>query len=469
MKRFIYILICIAALSACNRDEFLDVTPKGLVIPQNVNDYRLLLDQIDQSGQGFPKISPGFGEGYSHTDLMSDDFAISDDVVSFYGETSFNMFTWADDIFEINQEDGNWQTLYGQIYVTNVVLEEIMDANNGTQEEKLEIQASAKMHRAFAYFCLVNMYGLHYNSSTSATDLAVPLRLTSNLENVDLSRASVQEIYDFMLDEVNDAVDHLPDMPEFVHRPSKMSAYAFLSKIHLFMGNFQASLDAANNSLALYSSLLDLNEVPDVSWWPDPLIDYPDLEDNPEIMWHKESPNPFRTLILSDELRNLYQDGDQRIRGFSGLDLFGRPDVEGTVLVRPVLAGYRMVGFTVPEMLLIRAECNARLNNASAAIDDLNTLRLHRFAADSFTPLDNTNPTEVLELVKTERRVELAGGGARFFDLKRYNVYDNANISITHTLEGQTFTLEAGSKNWAVPIASKYILETPEIGENVRD
>ena len=120
-------------------------------------------------------------------------------------------------------------------------------------------------------------------------------------------------------------------------------------------------------------------------------------------------------------------------------------------------------------MLLNRAESNARLNLTSIALDDINKLRKNRIAPASYVALASTDKATVLKWVLAERRLEMAGQGVRFFDLKRFNAFDNANISLTHTADNETATLKAGGKNWALPIAAKYLLETPEIGNNQRD
>ena len=475
MKNIVKV-ICLTILmvsSSCNREEWLDIKPRGLVIPSTVNDYRLLLDQVDKGGQfpqGTKRISPGFGECYSNTDYMSDDFVITDGTFNNFGQTDINKYTWSDNVYQANEEDGDWQQLYGQIYPANIVIEEVMEASNGSVAEKLELLAEAKMHRAFCYFALVNMYGLHYNPTTSSTDLAVPLRLDSRLEDVDLSRVSVQEIYDLMINDVTSAAVDLPSMNEATgplkHRPTKLSAYAFLARLHLYMGNYEAALDAASNALAIYDHVNDYNEN-DIYFGLVLLFDEP--EDDRQLIWQKASRETFSLLVASDELFNLYEDNDLRKLAYTEIAvLFGIPE-PGSAMAPQYFNSYRGLGFTVPEILLIRAESNARLGNTAAAVNDLNTLRVKRYATGTYTNIASTDPVEVLNWVKDERRRELAGNGLRFFDLKRYNVFDNANISLTRNLNGQTYTLSAGGKNWAVPIAQKYLLENPEIGENVRD
>lgn len=216
MKKTYYIFLAVLIVcTACDREEWLNIQPQGTVIPTDVQDYRLLLDQVDQSGSGRgTRISPGFQGTYSNTDYLSDDFVITDETFPFYGVGTINAYTWQDDIIEPNQEDGSWANLYGQIYVANLVIEEVMNAQNGRQSEKLQLVAEAKVHRAFNYLALANLYGLHYNSQTATSNLAVPLRLGSEIEGVDFSRASVAEIYDLIIEDINSVIADLPDVSE---------------------------------------------------------------------------------------------------------------------------------------------------------------------------------------------------------------------------------------------------------------
>ncbi len=448
-------------LFSCDREEYLNILPKSKIIPTQVNDYRLLLDQIEAIG-----ISPGFTGSHGNQEFMSDDFRIPDELFNRLGQEEKNSFTWQDNIYQVNDEDGDWQTFYGQIYAANIVIEEIMDATDGTMEEKLQLEAEAKLHRAYAYFSLANLYAVHYDANTPNAILAVPLRLDTRLSGVDFSRVTLKDLYDLVLEDVTSSIESLPETTTYNHRPSKAAAHAFLARIYLYIGDFEKSRNAANSSLGLVSTLLDYNNVPD--WFFPGVAELPEIEEDPQIIWLK-SAFPFALLPISEAAQALVEPNDQRRRLFASIRSFFGVNIPGNVYAAGYARNARPAGFSTPEMYLIRAECNARLENAQAAIDDLNILRIKRFDTGTFVPLTSTSPTEALALVKKERRIELIAQNHRFFDLKRYNTYDASKIDLVHTLLDQTFTLQANSKNWAVPIAQKYIIETPEIGQNDRE
>ena len=116
---------------------------------------------------------------------------------------------------------------------------------------------------------------------------------------------------------------------------------------------------------------------------------------------------------------------------------------------------------------MIRAECNARVGDLNAVDDDLNAIEQNRILG--YTPLPNyTDRATALEAVKIERRKELVGKGVRLFDLKRYNAFDNANISLTRIIDGTTHTLEANSNRWIVPIARSVLAQDPSLEQSPR-
>lgn len=460
--------ICTLLLVACSRENWLDVKPRGVIIPTKVSDYRLLLDQTWHG-----KISRSLTAGYANVDLMSDDFEFTGGSVSVLDDKKTNAYTWNDNIYAPNDGDPDWNTLYGHIYVANLVEEEIMNATEGSMDEKHQLLAEAKLHRAFAYFTLVNLYGLHYTASTAETNTAVPLRSGTEIDGVSFPRASVKKIYDQVLTDIQTALPHLPPMPPsnaLKHRPSAAAAYALLARVYLFMGEYEMARNAADESLKRHHQLLNYNEIPDHSS-TFPLIYLPRFPDDNELLWRKESLNIYEFLPVAPDLFASYEPGDQRLRYFGPIaTLFHIPDTEEQyAMAYAHFTNFRYVGVSVSEMYLTRAESQARLGNHEAAIADLNTLRAHRLSAESYRPLANMDAAAALERVKLERRLELVGNGIRFFDLKRYNAHDNAGITLTRNLNNRTYTLPAGSKNWALPIALKNITEVPELGPNLRD
>jgi len=115
--------------------------------------------------------------------------------------------------------------------------------------------------------------------------------------------------------------------------------------------------------------------------------------------------------------------------------------------------GYNL-GVSVPEIMLIMAECRARGNgdgeNASII---LRQLRAKRFPT---TYTDNIGGS--IDEVKAERRRELAMT-FRWYDLKRYNALDNANITITKRARRDPFSASSDIVTYKLaPNAPTYAL-----------
>ena len=90
------------------------------------------------------------------------------------------------------------------------------------------------------------------------------------------------------------------------------------------------------------------------------------------------------------------------------------------VVKNPTLRFYSsvIIIFRYEELYLLRAECYARTNNLTAAINDLNTVRAER----SLSRLSETfgNQEIILDLILQERRRELIGEGWYWFDLVHF-------------------------------------------------
>jgi hypothetical protein len=436
----------------------MDIEPKGKVIPSKAEDYRLLLDNTNNySGASITETAD--------IDLwVSDDIDLRDDFVgSSYSESSVNAYKFEDHIYLQSEEDGSMQTVYSVIYLCNTVINEVLETA-GDEDEKKMLYAEAKVHRAFSYLKLVNIYAKQYDPSTAATDLGVPMRLEAVIDG-SLERGTVKDAYDLILNDIDEVYEYLPDTPEQLWRPSKASASALLARTYLIMGDFTNALKYADISLGLHSHLDDYNTFPAHNWYPN-LLNTGKRYLNQEQLLLKKPTSDYHLIYPSQEFLNLFdQTNDLRFTGKIDFEW----SAPGTNLYYYYYGNTGSpYGLTVPEMLMVRAECNARAGNVSEAMADVNLLRHHRIASAAYVDLTAADAAEALSIVKEERRRELAFMGIRYSDIRRYNAYDNANISIVHPVNGQNFTLAPGDNKWVLPFARKYILKNPEIEQNPR-
>jgi len=461
IRTFYYGLFIFVAcmMTACKK--YLDIVPRGKIIPGRTADYRLLLDQVSSNGK-----SNGFVKSFSTDVLMGDDMKVTAFSASFYKAADQNALMFAEHIYQDAESDPDWEALYNQVYVTNFVIAEVMNSTGGTEEEKNKLLAEAKVHRAYAYFILVNLYAKQYDAAAASTDPGVPLRVQVDFEEK-LPRAPVQQVYDFIIKDLNDALNKLPATPELNYnfRPVEAAVYTLLARVYLQMNKPDAALVYADSGLKRYNTLIDYNTLAANPALPGTL-QYPIGLQNKEVLLLKSVVSPTSFFYAANSLISLYDTQDLRKPAMYASDaLFGMSD------------GYFCMewsgrtpakGPSTAEAYLLRAECHARLGHIAAALSDLNYLRSYRYKSGSNYTLSAVTKEEVLALVKQERRRELAFKGYRFFDIRRYNKFDNDNISVTHVLNNTAYILSPESPRSVLPIARKYIDLNPEIVQNPR-
>lgn len=459
------------AFTACNRKEFLDIKPQGIIIPTKLEDFRLLLDNV-VSAASSGSVTNGLKDKHLSTVLMSDNIQLKPEFIQalYKLDTDARLYLFEDKVYGPTEDDRDWNNYYQHIYVANVVLAGLQEID-GQSSAKAVLEAEARLHRAYAYFNLVNMYAAHYNSATAGTDLGVPIRAGIELSGVDLTRASVQAVYDLVIEDILFGTKNLVDKQPFElqFRPSKAAAFALLARVYLYQAKYTEALTAVEAAISLQGTLRDINNDPLSPYAPNLRI-FPVQTADPEVIWFKDQGSVVIN-VASDDLIGLYQNGDLRRDWYCPMrdHLFVGADLDGLIYAAQLFTNHTSAGVRSSELYLIRAECNARLDHIQEANKDLNTLRKKRFKPASYADVAITDKTALLQFVKEERRREMATDAERLFDIKRYNLLDHDNISISRSYNGKSVTVAPGSKKWVLPIADKYILINPEIKPNPRD
>ena len=436
-------------LTGCN--DYLDIKPKGEKIPKTVTDYETLLnyESVQKVSDTYPTYLtddvylPDVAQGTTTPGLNSVDQSI------------LNLYLFKKDVFGEAQDDGFWFASYNRIYYYNTVIDNIMDAEGPSEQQKHSIRAEALISRALEYLYLVNGYAKHYDVRTADTDPGVPLILDEDISKKDLVRASVKDVYAQIQSDLQAALPNLPAQPKGnAFRASKAAGYGILAKMYLYMGNYAEALKAANAVLEMNNSLLDLKKYAVVKAQSSiGRTNVPQDIDNPENIYIKFAPYVYglsSKVFGSDELISLFSEDDMR------LQIYFTKNFRNIPTDKYVWAPYLRANLAVssPEIYLIAAECEAREGSIERAIALINKLRDNRIKNN--TDIVATDRNDALQKVLEERRRELAMSGmVRYIDLKRLNQESQFAKTVTHVTGEGTFSLEPNSPLYVLPIPAK--------------
>jgi len=380
-------------------------------------------------------------------------------------------YLWQESFFTAVEDDALWNNAYAQIYNCNVILSNVDASLNGTESEKTLIKAETMLNRAYYYWFLVNVYGKSYDAVTSKTDLGVPLLTEPDLE-AKVSRATVAEVYNQIVSDLNVAITNLPVEAKNIYRPSKAGAYALFARVSLYMNDFVKAQEYAEKALALNNKLVDYNTYSFINPAKpfSGIKNKPQAQVNPEtILFRSSAFNTMNSIYyISPELLSIM--GEKDLRFVYGFTRIGKNGLPLSVADYPYPATLNEIDFciSVPEMMLIKAECLARANKPTEAIKVLNDLRALRFKPTDYTLLTATTADAALQLVINESRIELFSKGVRLFDLKRLNKDPRFQKTIERNWNGTIYKLEPNSNRYLFPIAEKIRLINPNIVNNPR-
>ncbi|MFB9110008.1 RagB/SusD family nutrient uptake outer membrane protein [Flavobacterium gyeonganense] len=464
MKKYLkYITVVALGTIVLSCDNYVDIKTEGKLIPEETSNYRYLLQNTST-----------LDKAYGNVDIPSDDISFQNEAqttalgASDYYRPFTNLYKWSDVVYSGSEIDYDMNALYNALYSVNIVINEVMKSKNGTEAQKVAIKGEAEVHRAFIFLTLVNTFGKAYDATTSATDPGIVLFTTPTVSE-DIKRTSVQEAYDVILSDLKDAVNSglkPVNSGNNVAFPSQAAAYALLSRTYLYMRNYPLALENAEKSLALQSTLNNLADYEFTS--------FPSRKQDKELILSKwNGYNSFsyspQILSLSNELINSFDTNDLRYVLFTQPSSnFNFDYTIGRTYAKEGLTGEsRNAGPTVPEMMLIKAECLARSGSGNLAMAEINKLREKRFRAGEYVALTATDNKDALIKVLAERRRELMGtGGFRWFDLKRLNKEPEFAKTITHVFGTQSFTLAPNSERYQMPFAPIYFDYAPNLQQN---
>jgi tetratricopeptide (TPR) repeat protein len=441
------VVILLICLTSCKKDWLNEKPNSQLSVLSNLSDLQELNDNLQNT------------YGNYLCEVGSDDNYLPAENTPYLDADDLADYIWAPNGYPTNGED-NWTALYQSIFACNTVIAALSNVtvNASNLAQYNQVYGTALFYRATDYYNLSQAYIKPYDPSTANTDPGIPLRLQPDIAQK-VGRGTVQQVYTQIIADFLKAKNLLPSTVQaYKTRPIKQGVYASLARMYLSMSDYNNALAYADSSLSINNDLLDYNlVVPQKS-----SLSMPPFGSNPEVITYGSVGTDLTSKYLvtvdsilyesyaSNDLRkslffNVSEAYDGPYRFFRG----GYSGISGAASI--------YTGIANDELYLIRAECNARLNNVTAAMNDLNTLLVKRYESGTFTNLTASTATDALNQILMERRKELFMRATRWSDLRRLNKDPNYAKSIIRILNGQTYTLAPSSNLYVWPIPENEI------------
>ena len=133
-----------------------------------------------------------------------------------------------------------WRYTYQMIVNVNTVIEMV---GEGQSTELDNLLGENYYLRGYLYFTLCNLFGRPYVQSPE-TNLGIPIKLTSNKDEYP-ERATVKEVYDQVIKDLEKGASLMTSTKSNIYA-SKEVAYAMLSRVYLYMENWEKAKEYAD-------------------------------------------------------------------------------------------------------------------------------------------------------------------------------------------------------------------------------
>lgn len=450
MKRIInttkYILafgILVFQLS-CN--NYLDILPKGDKIPTTLLDFEAML----RDEYGNQRVAAG-----NSLNLLNDRYQTTANLN--YSPLIKANYMWDQNANRIelnNSDETTYYASYASISTSNLLIENVPTSTDATEKEKAEVIAYAKVLRAMNYYNLVNYYADTYNKGDASSKLGVPV-ITSAVINAPSKQLTIQGVYDFILQDVEDAIPNLPkEAPTPLHA-NLGTAYAFLARVYLQLSDYDNSLKYTNLALdqndkiydwvEYYNNNKEQIEMEDsYTTTPSP-TNYYYIENY--VFRHGQDSYSSTEFPISIERRAQFEDGDARAAARWKIRTIGAE----TYYVSTTRGFFNQGGITTTEVYLIKAECLARAGYYQDAMDVLDKVREKRILPEKYQKRVANTEKEAIEYIRKTKNNEMILTLIPFTDARRYNMDAEYAITLTKEVENVNYSLSPNSYMWTMP------------------
>ncbi|BDD09767.1 hypothetical protein FUAX_21990 [Fulvitalea axinellae] len=258
MKRIRYLLIVlvVGSLCSCEGLGFLKIKPDNLILTEDAVKTKDDVKKYLNSAYDAMSYSGAFGGNA----------AVAADVLADNVVTTNNGFEWS----QIRSRTMNlfnpigrdiWGQTYQAIDRANYVYDIIPEIFDGDPEGAV-LRAECRFVRALGYYHLMQYFALPYDATTlNRPGVPVRLRGTQNIEQAatPVPRSTVQEVYAQIFEDLLAAMNTLPEDNDYY--PNKWAAKSFLAKIYFTVGDNANALQYAEDVISNSPYTLDQDNV----------------------------------------------------------------------------------------------------------------------------------------------------------------------------------------------------------------
>ena len=246
MKKIALLMALVAGvvLSSCNLEYFPSDELNDQVLLQNESGaayimdgcYALLKDEIDflgyASGNTFAR------HYFQMSEFPADNACLSSHTTdALYEATAYAM---TDNLKNVGTL---WMIAYKAIYMANTV---ITSFEEGISADGDQLLGEAYFVRGWMHLNLVTLYAKPY--SHGRDNIGVPLHISTN--NAVVTRAKVGDVYDQIVKDLTKASQLMGPSRGNTGYPCKDAALGLLSRVHLYMENWEEVVNTVNTMLA---------------------------------------------------------------------------------------------------------------------------------------------------------------------------------------------------------------------------
>lgn len=436
----LFFLLVLVFIQATSCKKYLDEKPNNLIAASDaIVDAATARAAITGA---YDRVQGYYASSYPTLGVMPADNVIFNGTLSEYLQLDQNAIP-ADNVITV----AAYQGIYRAINSANSVIAAVPGVTDPllTTAEKNKILGEAYFIRALGYFDLGRGW----------SGVQLQLKPTTELSGLKgIKRSTLEQTYDQVLADLNQAEQLLPEDAATRNRAQKSAARALRARLYLYRKQWaEAEADAsqviANTKYALVqpykafftAPFLSAESVLELSYSANDKNNYWNL-------WYPSSAGGQYTLKPSDALvakLNNPQAGGTRnalIAG-SGNSVYGvlynttSSSIDPSYLIR------------IAELYLIRAEARAQQNKLAGAAADLNAVR----ARAGVPPVTAVSQTQLLRAIEDENSLEFAFEAHRWFDLVR-TARAGEVLGVTNT------------QYWLFPIPNSDILSDPDVTQN---